>query len=177
MTAHSGAPPYLIGNMCIFVSMKSLKVYSLVLLFFATASFTPSPKPTEELKWVEFNEGYTLGKKKKKIVMIDCYTEWCGWCKRMDHDTYSDANVQKKIYENFVPVKLNPELNQTYTLDGKQYNGQQLLALLSNNTLSGYPTIIFIIPNGKTNLVELSVGYSNAADFSRILDEKLAKKK
>ena len=109
--------------------------------------------------------------------MIDCYTEWCGWCKKMDRDTYSDPEIQKKIYANFVPIKLNPELNQSYTLDGKQYNGEQLLKLLSNNRLSGYPTIIFIIPDGKANLIELSVGYSDATQFNKVLDDIKAKKK
>ncbi len=158
--------------------MKPLVAIFLTALYFSTTSFTPvKVKPTEELKWMAWNEGYTMATKKKKIAMIDCYTEWCGWCKRMDRDTYSDASIQKKIYENFVPIKLNPELNQTYTLEGKQYNGKQLLDLLSNNQLSGYPTIIFIIPNGKTNTIELSVGYSNAEQFHKVLDAMQAKKK
>ncbi len=155
--------------------MKSLKIFALIALYFASTSFTF--KPATDLKWMAWNEGYALAKKKKKIAMIDCYTEWCGWCKRMDKDTYSDESIQKKIYENFIPIKLNPELNQTYTLDGKQYNGQQLLALLSNNQISGYPTIIFIIPNGKANTIELSVGYSTAVQFHKVLDDMKAKKK
>lgn len=156
--------------------MKSIKIFALIAIYFSVTSFSFLNKPTEDLKWMGFDEGYALAKKKKKIAMIDCYTEWCGWCKRMDRDTYSNADIQKKIYANFVPIKINPELDQKYNLDGKEYNGQQLLALLSNNTLSGYPTIIFIIPTGKSNTIELSVGYSNATDFNRILDEKLAKK-
>ena len=153
--------------------MKSFKVLVLLAFYFCVTSF----KPTEDLKWMGWNEGYEMAKKKKKIAMIDCYTEWCGWCKRMDKDTYSDAGIQKKIYDNFIPIKLNPELNQTYTLDGKQYNGQQLLSILSNNQISGYPTIIFIIPNGKTNSIELSVGYSTAVQFHKVLDDMKAKKK
>ncbi len=156
--------------------MKSLKVISLLTIYFLASSFKHASKPAEDLKWMGFNDGYELAKKKKKIAMVDCYTEWCGWCKRMDRDTYSDPAIQKKIAESFVPIKLNPELNQTYVLDGKQYNGKQLLDLLSNNSLSGYPTIIFIIPNGSTKTIELSVGYSNAVTFSGILDTMKAKK-
>ena len=28
-----------------------------------------------------------------KIVMIDVYTDWCGWCKRMDRDTYANPRA------------------------------------------------------------------------------------
>ncbi len=157
--------------------MKSIKILALIALYFSISSFTPIAKPTEELKWMGWNEGYELAKKNKKIAMVDCYTEWCGWCKVMDKKTYSEAAIQKKIYANFIPIKLNPELDQMYNLDGKQYSGPQLLALLSNNTLSGYPTIIFIIPNGKSKIVEMSVGYSDAEKFSRVLDEQVAKLK
>ena len=157
--------------------MKSIKIFALIALYFTATSFNIIVKPAEDLKWMGWNEGYPLAKKKNKIAMIDCYTEWCGWCKKMDRDTYSNPDIQKKIYANFVPIKINPELDQKYTLDGKELTGQQLLALLTNNTLSGYPTVIFIIPNGKSNIIELSATYSNAADFGRILDEKLAKKK
>ncbi len=157
--------------------MKLLKIFVVLAFYFSGTSFKPVVKPIEDLKWVSWSNGFELAQKKKKIALIDCYTDWCGWCKVMDKKTYSDDGVQRKIYANFIPIKLNPELNETYTYQGKQYNGQQLLALLSNNTLSGYPTVIFIIPNGKTNLIEMSVGYSDAAQFSKILDEKLAKKK
>ncbi|MCX6188502.1 MAG: DUF255 domain-containing protein [Bacteroidetes bacterium] len=157
--------------------MKLLKVLAVITLYLSITSFKPAVKPTKDLKWMSWNNGYELAKKKNKIALIDCYTDWCGWCKVMDKKTYSDANVQRKIYANFIPIKLNPELGETYTYQGKQYNGAQLLALLTNNTLSGYPTIIFIIPSGKTNIIELSVGYSDAAQFSAILDQKLALKK
>lgn len=134
-------------------------------------------KPSTEMKWYDWSEGYTLAKKNKKILLVDCYTDWCGWCKVMDRETYSKDDIQKKIYADFIPVKLNPEKNQTYIMDNKQYTGPELLAVLTNNQLSGYPTVLFIIPNGKTNTVEMSVGYSDATKFSKILDEMKAKKK
>jgi uncharacterized protein YyaL (SSP411 family) len=153
--------------------MRSIKFVALIAIYFMASSF----KPQEEMKWMNWNEGYKLAKKNKKILLVDCYTDWCGWCKVMDRNTYSNADVQKKIYADFVPVKLNPELDQTYTLDGKEYTGNQLLNSLSNNSISGYPTIIFVIPQGKTNKVELSVGYSDAPTFSKVLDDMKAKKK
>jgi len=50
------------------------------LLFIVTSSF----KSANELTWNDFDSGYKLAKKKKKIMLVDVYTDWCGWCKVMD---------------------------------------------------------------------------------------------
>src|SRR5438132_1421419 len=44
----------------------------------------------KEVKWLNWNEGYTQAAKDNKTMLVDVYTSWCGWCKRMDHDTYTN---------------------------------------------------------------------------------------
>ncbi len=156
--------------------MKSIKILVITALFFSVTSFKPN-QAVPEMKWMGWNDGSALATKKKKIALVDCYTEWCGWCKKMDKDTYSNQQIQNKIAADFVPIKLNPELNQTYLFKGKQYDGKQLLYEITNHAgVTGYPTIIFLIPSGKTTIVEMSVGYSNADQFSEVLDAMKAKR-
>lgn len=132
-------------------------------------SFT---KPNSELTWYGFNEGYTKAKKNKKIALIDAYTDWCGWCKRMDRDTYSNADIINKLNKDFVPIKFNPEIKDVkYNLDGKEYSGFELLSIISNKQQSGYPTTFFIL---KSKRVMIEVGYQDAAQFSATLDKILA---
>jgi thioredoxin-related protein len=69
-------------------------------------------KAEEGIKWLDFNKGYELAKKKNKIMIVDVYTEWCGWCKRMDKDAYEKPNIINAINEDFIPVKFNPEINR-----------------------------------------------------------------
>ena len=61
-----------------------------------------------ELKWYDFEEGMEKAKKENKALLIDAYTDWCGWCKVMDKETYKDARVIAKLNESFVAVKFNP---------------------------------------------------------------------
>ncbi|MBI3233120.1 MAG: DUF255 domain-containing protein [Bacteroidetes bacterium] len=132
-------------------------------------SFT---KPAEELQWLGFTEGYAKAKKLKKIALIDTYTEWCGWCKKMDRDTYTNSAIISKVNKEFVPIKFNPEIKDVkYTLDGKEYTGFELLSVISNKQQSGYPTTFFIT---KKNRVMIEVGYQDATQFSATLDKIIA---
>lgn len=141
-------------------------------LLFPLSSFSPAKLAGEELKWEEWNSGYPKAVKDKKIALVDAYTDWCGWCKRMDKDTYANPDIIKKINKHFVPIKFNPELSKTYTLDGQEYSGGQLLAMLSQNRRTGYPTTFFIITS--KNTVYAVSGYEGPEKFSQTLDNILA---
>ena len=74
------------------------------------------------------------------------YTDWCGWCKRMERDTYSNDSVSNYLAKQFVLVKLNAESDATVHYKGKAYSE---LAMARGFGVNGYPTIIFLEPNGK----------------------------
>lgn len=146
-----------------------MKKIAILLSVFITILGIYSFKPTsEEVKWMSFNDGYSLAKKKKKIMLVDVYTDWCGWCKRMDKDTYAKQSISNVLNKNYVSVKFNPEITGvTYTYNGKTYDGPGLAGAISNNSISGYPTTVFINPNSHKTKIE--VGYKNESDMSTIL--------
>ena len=45
----------------------------------------------------DYDKSLAKAKEEKKLVMVDLYTDWCGWCKRLDKDTYSDKSVETKL--------------------------------------------------------------------------------
>lgn len=139
----------------------------LVVLALVTIMAT-SMKSSEEIKWMDFNQGYELAKKKNKIMLVDVYTEWCGWCKRMDRDAYAKPEIAELVGKDFIAIKFNPEIEGvTYTFEGKSYTGPQLAQVISNNQINGYPTTIFMNPKAKTS--EIMVGYKNAEQLKPIL--------
>ena len=79
-----------------------MKKIAILLSVFITIIGIYSFKPiNDEVKWMNFNEGYTLAKKKNKVMLVDVYTEWCGWCKRMDKDTYAKPNIANELNKNY----------------------------------------------------------------------------
>jgi uncharacterized protein YyaL (SSP411 family) len=154
-----------------------MKKYSYILMcaaFLAFSFTTPEDDKKKdnakeaEVKWYNWNEGYPIALKSNKIVLVDLYTSWCGWCKRMDKDTYTNEEVAEYINKKFVPIKLNPEADGKYKIDSMSVTGAQLMGMLTNNQSTGYPTIVFIYPNKS---IELYPGYQDAPGFKTTLNK------
>lgn len=119
------------------------------------AGFTNGKDETEKIKWLTFHEAVELSKKEKKKIFIDVYTDWCGWCKVMDKNTFAHPVIAKYMNEHFYAVKLNAEMKDTVVFNGTTFvnpnpkqlrSTHQLAASLLNNKLS-YPTVVFLDEN------------------------------
>lgn len=138
---------------------------------FVFGSFTSSNN-ANELKWLDWNTGYPLAKKLNKIILVDAYTDWCGWCKKMDRDTYTNADIIKTLNKDFVVIKFNPELeNVIYELDGNKISGRELFGQLTQGKSTGFPTTYFIQPNKKQ--IQIAAGYLGPDDFKKVLVQAL----
>jgi len=124
-----------------------------------------SPK----IKWVDFNTGLAQAQQSGKLAVIDCYTDWCGWCKVMDKKTFSDSKIIERINEKYIAIKFNPEKPGKYFAGSKDsLSGRQLLMALSNNKPSGYPTFFFFVPQDE-KLFQLP-GYQDANQFGATMN-------
>ena len=130
---------------------------------------TTQDKVADEIEWLDFNEGYVKANKEGKIAIIDCYTDWCGWCKVMDKKTFADSSVIEKMNEHFVAIKFNPEIkDKMYIIGEDTLNGPQLLYALSNNKPGGYPTMFYFIP--QTKKMYQQPGYQDVTQFHESMD-------
>lgn len=146
--------------------MKNGIIAVVFVITFSLLSFT-----TEEqsFTWQHWNDGFSKAKTENKIALIDTYTAWCGWCKKMDRDTYEDQAIIDRINKDFIPIKFNPELSGTYAVGDTMIDGRSLLNALSKGKSSGYPTTFFYLP--KQNQMYQYPGYMDAATFGKLLDE------
>lgn len=115
---------------------------------------------TTGVKWMTFEEAIQLQAKNPKTIMIDMYTDWCGWCKKMDAETFSHPDIAQYINQNFYPVKFNAETLDTIEYKGKKYTnmqrGQKSPHSLAFELLGGrmsYPTVVYIDYEGNVNPV------------------------
>jgi uncharacterized protein YyaL (SSP411 family) len=152
--------------------MKNILLAFTLLLLFVSFS---SSNDSAELKWLDWNTGYPLAKKQNKIILVDAYTDWCGWCKKMDRDTYTNSDIIKALNKDFIVIKFNPELeNIVYELDGNKITGRELFGQLTQGKSTGFPTTYFIQPNKKQ--IQIAAGYLAPIDFMKVLDQALVMK-
>ena len=79
-------------------------------------------------------------------MIVDVYTDWCGWCKRMDRDTYARAEVSDYLNRHFVMVRLNAESNERVSYGGRELTAR---SLAGGFQVTGYPTTIFLRASGE----------------------------
>jgi thiol:disulfide interchange protein len=114
--------------------------------------------PAENITWVNsLDEGLKLASTAGKPVMVDFYAEWCGWCKKLDKDVYTDPQV-KALSKNFICVKVDTDKDQ---------------ASSSKFGVQGLPTIVFL--KGDGTLINKIVGYQPAPEFAKSMQAALQK--
>lgn len=122
-----------------------------------------------QVKWHTIEEAADA-KIGSKLYFVDFYTSWCGYCKKMDQETFSDATVAKILNRYFYPVKFNAEGNNTFTWNGQTYNpgkGGRSRAHEFARGVQGYPTFVLYRADGTP--LQAIPGYSPANEFVIIL--------
>jgi thioredoxin-related protein len=95
---------------------------SLVRLFFVLAPFLVSSQNENGLvDWLTFKEAQEKIKTAPRPLLIDFYTDWCGWCKHMMRTTYANPALASYINQNFYAVKFNAETKDTIEYQGTIY--------------------------------------------------------
>jgi thioredoxin-related protein len=116
------------------------------------------------LTWRAWDRGLEEARSTKRHVLVDVYTDWCGWCRRMEADVYSRPEVREYLARKFVLVKLDAEAADAASYEGRPFTSRSLAARFSVN---GYPTTIFLKPEGD-HLINVP-GYVPADRFLLVL--------
>lgn len=126
---------------------------------------------SNKLQWFEYVEGYNKAKAENKILLVDAYTDWCGWCKVMDRETYTNAEVIAALNQDFVCVKFNPEVEKMHSFGKYNLKSNELLYWLANGQPGGYPTSYFVLHPAKNDERASQAGYLPPDQFLKLLAE------
>lgn len=132
--------------------MKKILYSLLILCFFSAKTLAQS----DQIQWRTIEEVEALQLKEARKVLIDVYTTWCGPCKLMMKNTFSNKNVIQYINEHYYAVKFDAESGKDVTFKGNLYSNpgynpnayrkpsHQLAQALN---VSSYPTVIYMDEN------------------------------
>jgi thioredoxin-related protein len=126
----------------------------------------------EKIHWITFEEAVKLSQKEPRKIIVDVYTDWCGWCKKMDATTFSDPIIVKYVNEKYYAVKLNAETRDTLRFNGNtfafvpEYKANEFAVSLLNGQMS-YPTTVYL--NEKFEVLSPVPGYLKPPMLEKIL--------
>jgi thioredoxin-related protein len=129
----------------------------------------------DKITWYSIKEATELNKKKPKKIFIDVFTDWCGWCKKMDQSTFPDPTVIKYMNKYFYAVKFNAEARDTVLYLGNTYvnpnpKSSRSTHQLATTLLQGqlyYPS--FVILDEKMAVITKTMGYKEPKDVEPLL--------
>ncbi len=130
----------------------------------------------EKINWISFQKAVELNKSgTPRKIFIDMYTDWCGWCKKLDATTYMDKNVIEYLNKNYYAVRMDAEMKDTIIYDGKAFvnpepsksrSTHELAYALLSGKLS-YPTLVYL--DEKMNMLSQVPGYMSAENLMPVL--------
>ncbi|MEJ5050660.1 redoxin domain-containing protein [Chryseobacterium culicis] len=109
---------------------------------------------------IDLEAAKKIAAKENKLIFIDLFTTWCGPCKLMAKNTFTDPRIGEMFNKNFVNIALDAE--------------KEGINLAKEFKVVNYPSFLFLDPKGK--LVQYDFGYYNAEQFLGVGASVLGKK-
>lgn len=142
-------------------------------LFIASAALVVSAQETP-VKWYSIEEAVALAKTNPRPIFVDTYTDWCGWCKKLDKDTFSNPVIAEILNTKYYAVKFDAEGKEPVTFQGRKFvndgslgKTHQLAYALLQGKL-GYPTVVFLTAKGE--LITPVSGFKTPVQIEPILN-------
>jgi thiol-disulfide isomerase/thioredoxin len=129
---------------------KNGRPWLAVALLFAAPLGAADEKTAVPFRPLAFDAACATAKAEGKLIFIDFYTTWCEPCKRLDKDTWTNADVGKLVGEKAVALKLDAEK------EGKD--------VAKRYKITAYPTLLLLKPDGIE--VDRIIGYREPAKFT-----------
>ena len=157
------------------LNLMKMKKILVLALFIAGFVFTSVAQDNTKIKWYSIEEVAKLNEENPRKVFIDLYTDWCGWCKKLDQTTFIDPVIVELLNSEFYAVKFNAESKDPISFGGKTFvneggksrNPHQLAVAMLQGQMS-YPSAAYM--DEDLQLLTAVPGYLTAKDLEPILN-------
>ncbi|MFW6096287.1 MAG: thioredoxin family protein [Bacteroidota bacterium] len=143
-------------------------------IFIAILMFASLNIIGQEVKWHSFEEAIEKNKSNPKKILIDVYTDWCGWCDKMKEETFNHPDIAEYINKHFYAVRFDAESSEEITFRGETFKKEgnkkrsphQLAVALLQGKMS-YPSVAYL--NEDNQLITAVPGFYGAKDMEVLL--------
>jgi thioredoxin-related protein len=147
-----------------------------IFILFISFILLQTTEAQESINWVSLEEAEASQAVEQRTVLVYMTTDWCGWCKRMERETFSNPTIVDYINKNYYAVKFNAEGADEVVYKNKTYINQNpearrhahdLARLLMQGRMS-YPTVVYL--DGMMNAVTAVPGFFPPERFEPVIN-------
>lgn len=148
-------------------------IYIFLLVLFSSAYVFSQ----EKINWMSIQEAIAERENSSspKKFIITIYTDKCGWCRKMDKNTFSQEFLAKTINEKFYPVKFHADSKETVFFKGREFKSlkglragyHELVEYLLKDNIQ-YPSVVFL--DEEYNILQTIAGFQYADDFEKMVE-------
>lgn len=151
--------------------MKSVFLLLLVMLSIGSVQ-----AQDQIIEWLDFETAVEKQQEKPKKIFIDMYTDWCGWCKKMDKETFANPDIAAFMQDHFYMVKFDAERSDTVIFmnrafvnknPGKSRSSHELAQALLKGKMS-YPSYVFM--NEEMQVISVVPGFFPPKSFEPVIN-------
>jgi len=151
-----------------------LSSYLLIVLLLGRCGSEPEPETAvaaasvlaQPMEWPTFDEALLRAESTGKFILIDIYAPWCGWCRRMQQEVYTNAALVSYVQDHFAYGRLNLDDAQTrHIFKGQIFTSQELGYALG---AEGTPTTVFLTGDGE--YITRCPGYWDLESFTKAVE-------
>lgn len=114
----------------------------------AKAPAVQAGKPAAQtVQWVGLEDGVKRAAATGKYVFVTVYTDWCGYCRKLNTVTLRAKPVLAELEKNYQSVRVNAESDKAVVWKGKKMTERQVAK--GPWGVTGFPTMLFISPKGE----------------------------
>ena len=143
---------------------------------FSLAAQTETQNSLSNIEWLSWEDAIERNEKEPKKIFVDVYTDWCGWCKKMDKTTFKNKEVVESLSDGFYAVKFNAEQREEIEFSGSTFKfvpggrrgGIHELAVALLDNRMGFPS--FVLLDEEMSRIMISPGYKQPAQVLKELD-------
>ncbi len=159
--------------------MKQKNILSLALSFIflisSTLLISEEPQEVPTVNWFTIEEAAEKIEEEPRKVFVHIYTDWCGFCRRIENEAFKHPVIVEILNENYYPVKLDAEQDEPINFKGdkfinenpgKRRSAHNFAIALLRGQLS-YPSMAFF--NEDLKLISAIPGYRGAKDVESML--------
>jgi thioredoxin-related protein len=113
----------------------------------ASTPSTVAAPAKSSIQWVALEDGVKRASASGKYIFVTVYTDWCGYCRKLNAVTFKAKPVLAELEKNFQSVRVNAESDKQVIWKGKKMTERQVAS--GPWGVTGFPTMLFISPKGE----------------------------